>query len=346
MPLNRAVYTAGASALRKPSAASAKSWLERYEQGHRRLIAVGKELNRANKLAVVRNLPPRLKRLELSGGDVATSPDASAVLEAVIARGGVERTTTTIIDDERAPLRIPPAFWDLIQQSHTRVSCAIDASIVADSGHRDRTRPRGYGQGNLSLAAWMLQHGHTHIRGELALHRGLAEGTRLEAMLDHCAEANVPELLIMRPFAVGYAYRKTPLGYDLTPKELVALVERIQQWSEHNRGMPVKFQCALRGLFGEAACDAGSGSWGITPLGDLIVSPWLYDQQQGILIPELRLGNLARNSWEEIFQAEPAPRVVAALADPVRHCRVQAALAAPEGPSLWSFINGQDPLFA
>lgn len=339
-PLNRKYAKKGGAA---GEISVGSDGLKSYKQAHIGIIESGHELSLENKKKVVTNLPKTVKRLELSGGDISTSPHALDIFKSVEEAKKVDRVTTTVVDSDRNPIRIPKSLFHQLKRMDSRVSFAVDASIISSS-NKDSTRPVGYGSGNINFCDWLSSKNYRNIRAELTLHRGLLKNHGIERILDGCAENEIPNVLVMRPFNVGYARRKYMSDYDLSNVETFLLVDRILKWGAKTSKTAVTLQCSLRGLNEENACDAGSGSWGITPLGNLIPSPWLYTQKQKVLIPELDFGSLVEFSWNELMDKESVYKFVDKLSMPSRYCRVQAALSS-ENSLLDGFIYGVDPLY-
>ena len=115
--------------------------------------------------------------------------------------------------------------------------------------------------------------------------------------------AEIDKLLVMRLFPVG----RGVLSESNLPSnnQYLKAIEILYREEEKYKYPKVKLQCALKHLINkkheENPCDLFRSSFGIMPNGNLILSPWAYDNKGDVLSEDWVLGNISQISMHNIF---------------------------------------------
>jgi MoaA/NifB/PqqE/SkfB family radical SAM enzyme len=269
-----------------------------YDVAARHFQASGRELTLDQKLAVVRNLDADGIRLDVSGGDPLCVTENINVLRAASAKLGLNNVTLTATGAGMAQINLSEIVNLVGEFNFTFDSASPDD--VAD-------RPPTYASRNLQVGKQLAELG-AKTRAEFPITRSTSSPDHVERLFIQLHNAKIGKLLLMRLFAVG---RGAQLAADtLSPDEYRAVIAQLRSLEAKWVAPVVGLQCALRHLEGqhlgartpyENPCDLVRESFGLTPKGILLASPWAINSHGEPLDEIFVLGNLAETPLSKIL---------------------------------------------
>ncbi len=159
--------------------------------------------------------------------------------------------------------------------------------------------------------------------------------------------AGIGKLLIMRLFPVGRGItRKTDMPTVDQYRRAIAVFRNL----ERQYGSPVlKLQCALKFLEDSNRdtpnpCDLLDESFGLTPNGALLLSPWAIDFHGEPMHESWVLGNLAEQSLETILKTPKALAYSTRLDENFGHCKIHAFFNSQRSVAAERIFDATDPL--
>ena len=96
---------------------------------------------------------------------------------------------------------------------------------------------------------------------------------------------------------------------------------------------------------GENPCDLVSNSFGITPNGTLLASPWAYNASGKPLGEEWVLGNLSNQTLSEIFDSQKYKIMLSKVNENVGHCRIFSFFNSQKSLPIERIFDSADPLY-
>lgn len=300
----------------------------------------GLELDLQGKLRVLDHLEGMSARLDLSGGDVLVVSENLEVLRVAAARFG------------RGQITLTATGAGLSKFDATMLSPLIgELNFTYDSARSETqsTRPSGYAAGNLRKAAEFAGRGvHTRAECPLTL-ENISDEAQLTAIYLNLRDAGIDKLLLMRLFPVG---RGTSHGASVpNPDQYRRAISLFRDLEAKISGPAVKIQCALRG-FDEPSCavatanpcDLMTESFGLTPNGTLLASPWAVDGRGRPIHDAFVLGNLATTPLSDILQSEKALSYMSRLDENHGHCKIFSFLHSKKENAIDRLFDVADPL--
>ncbi len=274
-----------------------------YDVAARRFQESGRELTFEQKLAVVKHLDVEGVRLDVSGGDPLCVTENIDVLRAASAKLGRDNVTLTATGAGVAQVDLSEIV-NLVSEFNFTFDSATPGDVT--------DRPATYASRNLVLGKQLAELGAT-TRAEFPITRPTSSPDHVERLYLQLHDAKISKLLLMRLFAVGRGAQL--VGSTLSPAEYRTVIAQLRGL-EARWGTPtVKLQCALRHLERwntgapanyENPCDLARESFGLTPKGVLLASPWAINGHGEPLDEIFVLGNLAETPLSEILMS---PRV-------------------------------------
>lgn len=302
----------------------------------------GLELNLAGKLRVIDHLSGFDARIDFSGGDALILEENLRVLEVASNRLGREQLTLTATGAGLTKFNADALSPLIGEMNFTYDGVGFDTGPM---------RPAGYAAANLRKAAQFASRG-VRTRAECPLTLENTENEeRLTALYLNLRDAGIGKLLLMRLFPVG---RGTSHGASVpAPHQYRRAIGFIRELEDKYAGPVVKVQCALKcfderskvGMTGNP-CDLISESFGLTPDGTLLASPWAVDGLGKPLHDAFVLGNLAATPMDMILQSEKVRAYMPRLDDNLGHCKIFSFFHSSKRDPVDRLFDMADPLYA
>lgn len=307
------------------------------------LAQQNRELTGDQKLRLISNLDLADIRLDISGGDALAVTDNLSVLKAASAKLGRENVTLTATGAGLARVDLDELAGHIGEFNFTYD--AASSCNVAD-------RPASYASANLTAARRLVALG-VPTRAEFPITSATNDPEHIRRLFISLHKARIPKLLLMRLFPSG---RGASIGFKtLSSYEYVAAIAQLRAL-EREFGTPkVKLQCALRFIearFGLAPtpevnpCDMVRESFGLTPLGELLISPWVINAVGRPSRPEFVLGNLVQTPLSEILASGKVAAFRARNDENFGHCKVFAERFSNRTTASERMHEPADPLYS
>lgn len=314
-----------------------------YDTAARHLQSRGLELTLPEKLAVVRNIDTGAARLDISGGDPLVVTENVVVLREASKYLGRQNITLTATGAGLARVDIAEIAGLVGEFNFT-----FDSAALADVAHR----PKQYASRNLQAARRFAERGCV-TRAEFPISRSTSNHDHLRRLYEVLHSAGIKKLLLMRLFPVG---RGEQLTHDiLSADEYRVTIARLRALEKEYATPTLKLQCALRHLERPARsggianvtnpCDLVTESFGLTPNGTLLASPWAIDSKGRPLHESFILGNLAREPLSAILESPRVLDIRARAHENFGHCKIFAFLHSTKASPLDRLVDNADPLY-
>jgi MoaA/NifB/PqqE/SkfB family radical SAM enzyme len=303
----------------------------------------GLELDLAGKRRLISNIDVPDTRLDISGGDPLCVPENLEVLRSATAALGRHNITLTATGAGLAGVSLP-AVASLISE----YNFTFDSASVADVAHR----PKQYAARNFKVAQVFAAMG-ARTRAEFPITRSTCDPDHLRRLYELLHEAGIGKLLLMRLFPVG---RGGGIADDtLTPDEYRAAIATLRALEAKYGSPTLKLQCALRhfetpstGLLtrGLNPCDMVQESFGVTPDGTLLMSPWAINGRGRPMDPLFVLGNLAEQRLSALLASDRVQDVRQRANENHGHCKIFTFLHSSKADPMDRLFDTADPLYA
>jgi MoaA/NifB/PqqE/SkfB family radical SAM enzyme len=311
-----------------------------FDQALKHRQEKGLELDLPSKLRVLEHLEGFDVKIDISGGDPLLARENLEVLRAASSRLGPENVTLTATGSGLSgydPAEIAPLIGEL--------NFTFDSSNF----YGNVTRPDGYAAGNFKRAANYAAR-RVKTRAECPLtNRNVDDVELLTRIYRELHLAGIGKLLIMRLF---------PVGRGVTRRDDIPTVEQYRRAIslfrslEQQYGSPVvNLQCALKFLENADRdvpnpCDLLRESFGLTPNGTLLLSPWAIDFRGEPMHESWVLGNLAEQSLGTILNTPKVRAYAIRLDDNFGQCKIHAFLNSQRSEASDRIFDPADPLHA
>lgn len=315
-----------------------------YDITARHLQAQGLELTLAQKLQLVANIDVPDVRLDISGGDPLCVAENLGVLRAASQTLGRPNVTLTATG---AGL----AGHDLLEVGALigEYNFTFDSASIDDVAHR----PKQYAARNFRVAQTFAAGGSV-TRAEFPITRSTSDPDHLKRLYLMLHDAGITKLLLMRLFPVGRG--ETVADDTLTPAEYKAAIAQLRDLERQYGSPTLKLQCALRHFEASTApgsgglalnpCDMVHESFGVTPDGTVLMSPWAINGRGRPLDPMFVLGNLAREPLSLILASPKVAEVRRRADENFGHCKIFTFLNSKLERPLDRLFDAVDPLYA
>jgi hypothetical protein len=312
-----------------------------FDQALRFRQQQGLELDLAGKLRVLDHLDGAKVKLDVSGGDVLAASENVAVLHAASERFGREQITLTATGAGTAGRDIAEVGELIGEYNFTYDNPSFNGNV---------TRPDGYAVGNLRRAAQFSRLG-VRTRAECPLTAvNCAADALLTQLYLNLHEAGIGKLLLMRLFPVGRGTKQA--SAIPSPDQYRHAIDLLRNLEAKYGGPALKLQCALK-FFDPVAmqtvdgnpCDLIHESFGLTPNGTLLVSPWAINAVGRPLDEAFVLGNLATTPIGEILNSEKVQAYRARLEENFGHCKLLAYFHSRKLQAAERLFDAADPLY-
>lgn len=313
-----------------------------YEATALHLQRQGLELDLAGKRRLIGNIDIPDTRLDVSGGDPLCVPENLVILRAAAAALGRNNITLTATGAGLAGVSIPEVAGLISEYNFT-----FDSASVADVAHR----PNQYAARNFKIAQEFAAVGAS-TRAEFPITRSTSDPDHLRRLYRLLHEAGISKLLLMRLFPVG---RGSSIVDDiLTPAEYRAAIAALRELEAQYGAPTLKLQCALRHFEGTPdnpfvqsvnPCDMVQESFGVTPDGTLLMSPWAINRRGRPMDLLFVLGNLAKQKLSEILETDRVKEVRRRGNENHGHCKIFSYLYSNKPEPMDRLFDNADPLY-
>ncbi|MFZ1726326.1 MAG: hypothetical protein WBO29_05315 [Albidovulum sp.] len=314
-----------------------------FDQAAKALAELGRELTLEQKMKLLSNVDIDGVRLDVSGGDPLAVSDNVTVLKAASAKLGRANVTLTATGSGLARVDLVELSALVGEFNFTYDAAAIDD--VAD-------RPDAYASANLAVGRKLAALGAT-TRAEFPITSATNNPDHIRRLYINLHEAGIEKLLLMRLFPSG---RGASIGEKtLSAPEYATAIAQLRDLEREFGSPKVKLQCALRFIeahLGTAPmpevnpCDMVRESFGLTPLGDLLVSPWAINAKGRPTGPDFVLGNLVHTPLSEILESAGIAKLRSRTNENFGHCKFFAERFSTRGTTLDRLHDATDPLYA
>lgn len=307
------------------------------------LQKLGRELTLDQKMTILSNIDVEGTRLDVSGGDPLVVSDNVAVLKAASAKLGREHVTLTATGSGLAGIDLNELAQLVDEFNFTYDSASKDD--VAD-------RPDAYAAANLAVGRKLAALGAT-TRAEFPITRATNNPDHIRRIFMNLHDAGISKLLLMRLFPSGRG--ATVEEKTLTREEYLAAITQLRALEREFGSPTVKLQCALRHLetdtnsgstMKDNPCDMVRESFGLTPLGVLLASPWAINSKGWPSDPDFVLGNLLEKPLSEILASARVKAMRERADHNFGHCKVIAERFSTLATAFERMHDKTDPLYA
>lgn len=309
-----------------------------------KLQSLGRELSLAQKLTTLANIDVEHVRLDISGGDPLVVSDNVAVLRAASAKLGPDYITLTATGSGLVGIDLPELASLVGEFNFTYDSASIDD--VAD-------RPDAYASANLAVGRKLAALGAI-TRAEFPITRATCDPDHVRRLFINLHQAGITKLLLMRLFPSGRG--ATVEAKTLSRAEYAAVIAQLRALEREFGAPQLHLQCALRHIDADTSapastdavnpCDMVRESFGLTPMGVLLASPWAINAKGWPSDPDFVLGNLLEQKLSEII-ASPRVRELRERANEnFGHCKVLAERFSNRATAFERMHDKSDPLYA
>jgi MoaA/NifB/PqqE/SkfB family radical SAM enzyme len=313
-----------------------------YDATARHLQAQGLELDLSQKLQLISNIDVSDARLDISGGDPLCVVENMQVLRVASASLGRRNVTLTATGAGLTGVDLAEVAGLVGEYNFT-----FDSASVADVAHR----PKMYAVRNFRVAQKFAALGAV-TRAEFPITRSTSDPDHLRRLYVMLHEASIDKLLLMRLFPVGRG--ETVASDTLTPDEYRAAIATLRALEVEFGSPTLKLQCALRHFEGTQAplltrsvnpCDMVQESFGVTPDGTLLMSPWAINGRGRPLDSTFVLGNLFRQKLSEILTSDRVKEVRRRANENHGHCKIFTFLNSTRTDPFERLFDAADPLY-
>ncbi|MER8907610.1 hypothetical protein NKH99_07965 [Mesorhizobium sp. M0854] len=313
-----------------------------YDVAARALQEQGRELSLDQKLKIVSNIDVDGVRLDISGGDPLVVSDNFNVLKAASAKLGRGNVSLTATGAGMARIGLPEI-----------VPLVGEFNFTFDSASPDdvANRPPTYASRNLALGRDLARLGAA-TRAEFPITRPTSMPEHVERLYLQLHNAGIDKLLLMRLFTVGRGH--VAADTTLAADEYRAVIAQLRALERRLGSPTVKLQCALRHIEGRPAdglanypnpCDFVRESFGLTPRGVLLASPWAINGHGEPLDDVFVLGNLAETPLSDILDS-PRVKAIRDRADEnFGHCKIFTYQFSERASPFDRLFDKADPLY-
>lgn len=309
-----------------------------YDVAAKALQAQGAELTFEQKSSILANIDLQGVRLDISGGDPLCVSENVEILRMAGRKLGRAFVTLTATGAGMAKVDLADLVNYVGEFNFTFDSASPED--VAD-------RPLAYASRNIAMGRDLVRLGAT-TRAEFPITRATNSPEHIERLYTLLHKAGIHKLLLMRMFTVGRGH--TVSSKVLGHGEYIAAIRQFRELEKKFGSPSVKLQCALRHIEGGDGrtnpCDFVSESFGLTPKGILLASPWAINARGEPLDDAFVLGDLVTTPLSQILASDRVTRIRARANENFGHCKIFAWQNSSASESFERLFDATDPLYA
>jgi MoaA/NifB/PqqE/SkfB family radical SAM enzyme len=277
--------------------------------------ARGLELSFEDKVKVIKHIFPANAEIDFSGGDPLACYENFLIMKEASKVFGKDNISVTATGASFSRYNL-----EEIASVIGKLEFTYDEPITAQSRHR----PLGYNISNIEWAKRFVARG-VKTKAQLPLHSGNLDNSSIESVYINLHDAGIDELLLMRTFPVGRGMNEYINNWYLTRESYLRTIDKFRKLENSLKFPRVKLQCALKHLDGDSQenpCDLMHKSFGLNAEGTLLLSAWAINSKGKPLDEAFILGNLSKNTLEEILEKEKAKIYFQRLDENFGHCKI------------------------
>lgn len=287
------------------------------------------------KLKVLENLRAISPRIVFSGGDLLLEPNNLQVVKRASELFGKDNL---VIATTGAGMK----KGDIKQY----IDYVGEVEFTYDSTQEEyEYRQPGYNASTLDVARELVC-GKVKKKAMMPLTSLNSDPENIRKIYFNLRSAGIDTILLMRAFPVGRGTSATVP--PMNKEDYIGLIEEFRNLEKELIKPKIKLQCALKHLFPEGnssnPCDFLGSSLGITAQGQLITSPWAYDNKGDVINPDFILGDLTTSEFSDLMSKPEIQAAVARLDENYGHCKIFAYLNSD--PLFSSIFLNADPLYS
>ena len=314
-----------------------------YDVAATELQKLGRELSLDQKMTILSNIDVPGVRLDISGGDPLVVTDNITVLKAASARLGQNNVTLTATGSGLKNVDLAELAPLVGEFNFTYDSASIED--VAD-------RPDAYASANLAVGRRLAALGAA-TRAEFPITRSTNDPDHIRRLYVNLHKAGIGKLLLMRLFPSGRG--ATVEDKTLTREEYLAAISQLRLLEREFGSPKVRLQCALRHVEAGAGmvpagapnpCDMVRESFGLTPLGVLLASPWAINARGRPSDPDYVLGSLLQTPLSAILSGDRVRELRRRSDENFGHCKIIAERFSNRPTAFERMHDLTDPLYA
>lgn len=301
----------------------------------------GLELTLQEKLKIIDNIDVGNVRLDISGGDPLVVTDNLTVLKEASKKLGRDFVTLTATGSGMANVDLTALLPEIGEFNFTYDSASLDDTV---------DRPKTYASRNLALGRDLARLG-AKTRAEFPITRPTSSPDHVERLYMQLHDAGIDKLLLMRIFTVGRGH--TVAEKTLTPAEYRDVINQLRDLEKRYKKPAVKLQCALRHLETDASftdqinpCDFVRESFGLTPRGILLASPWAINATGKPIDDTFVLGSLLETPLSQLLASDKVREIRARANENFGHCKIFAWQFSEKLDPFERLFDTADPLYA
>lgn len=296
----------------------------------------GLELSYEEKLRVIDNLSGCPVELDFAGGDPLACYENYLIV----------KYASEVLGNSAISITSTGAFL-------TRYGIQEIADIIGqyeftfdEPPSQKRNRPKSYNHANLNAARKFAELG-TKTKAQVPLHSGNIDTQNITEIYTSLEQSGIDEILLMRVFPVGRVEREAS-NWHLTRDQYLNAIDLYKKMANQYSKPKVRLQCALQYLSADDSirnpCDAVTSSFGINWKGELLISAWANNSQGDVLDKLFVLGDLAKNSLQDLRSRKEVLQLAARSNENRGHCKIFAFINSERG-GLEALFDQADPLF-
>lgn len=305
-----------------------------YTQAGEELSRQGKELSFQGRLQILDNLKGMDVKIDFSGGDPLLLPETAILIKRASEYFG------------RANITLTSTGGGLLKaKSQDVLSFVGELNFTYDAPRAKYLdyRERGYTDRSLRVIREIAKSG-VKTRAEMPLSEKNISEESLRMIYEELHEENIDKLLVMRLFPSGRCNESQAV--PLTKEQYLKAIAFLKKLEEKYQKPKIRLQCALKHVWtqdlDENPCDLVSHSYGLTPSGQLLASPWAIGIDGEAVDDAFLLGDLSKQSIKEILEGEKVQSFLRRKDENFGHCKMHAYFANPGQKNSWFKM---DPLY-
>lgn len=305
-----------------------------YEQAANFLKEKKLALSLDKKLQVLENLKGISPKIDFSGGDMLLVSENLLVVKRAAELFGKDNVSITAT-----------GMGMKVGDISKYIPYIGELEFTYDNADSDYDyRQKGYNSSNLDFIS-SLAAAEIKTKAQIPLTGLNSDPENIRKIYENLQKAGVNSILLMRTFPVGRG--ATNYSEQMNAEDYIKLINEFRQLEKQLKGPKIKLQCALKYLFPDELetnpCSFLSSSVGITDQGELIASPWAYDQNGQVIDPGFIIGDLTKDKFTDLMAQPNVQEIAARLDENYGHCKMFAYLL--NEPAFCSIFLNSDPLY-
>ena len=309
-----------------------------YTQASHELAKKGLELSYSDKMKILTQLDVPDLELQISGGDALLNPENLQFLVAASQKFG--RNNLSLVTTSKG-IKIDDIPY--VSKYISQYNCAFD------NPYKTRAleyRSENYVSDNLRIAQEFIKN-NVSVQTECTLTKDNLNPKLLRDMFFALHEAGIQNHLLMRivPF-VGRNQIQTNIP---TASEYKAGINLLKNLEEKYKYPKINLICSLKNLYPKEGeinpCQISRNVMGLTPTGDLLMSPYGFGACNTPLAPEFNLGSLLETPLSVLMRNKRRLEILNRMDENYGDCKIQSFLYSKKKEFMKRLLDKTDPLY-